>query len=141
MLKLSILSGQEEGTLCADEQSRAAEYGREFASSHRRIETGLVFINDAVERLLSDESDFVRDLSYSEREILRYIMRGYTNREMAKKLYRVQRTVEYHRGRVMRKLGAANLVDLVKIVVGRSVAEFLWVEGFEVRAGASLAED
>lgn len=141
MLKLSILSGQEDVALCADEQAKAAEYGREFANSPRRIDTGLVFINDAVEQLLSDESDFVRSLSYSEREVLRYIMRGYTNREMAKKLFRVQRTVEYHRGRVMRKLGADNLVDLVKIIVGRSLVEVLGVEGVDLRTESSLAEE
>ena len=59
-------------------------------------------------------------LTGREAEILKLIVGGNTNRKIAQKLYRTERTVEYHRNRLMRKLGAKTAADLVKraIVMG-----------------------
>jgi DNA-binding CsgD family transcriptional regulator len=53
-------------------------------------------------------------LSGRESEILRMIVAGDTNKKIAQKLYRTERTVEYHRCRLMRKLGAKTAAELVK---------------------------
>ncbi|MHC4551762.1 MAG: response regulator transcription factor [Planctomycetota bacterium] len=53
-------------------------------------------------------------LSKRERQILEYIVEGNTNKEIAQKLYRTQRTVEYHRNRLMRKLDTHTTAELVK---------------------------
>ncbi len=53
-------------------------------------------------------------LTKREAEILRLIVAGNTNKKIAQKLYRTERTVEYHRHRLMRKLGAKTAADLVK---------------------------
>jgi DNA-binding NarL/FixJ family response regulator len=49
-----------------------------------------------------------------QRTILRHILNSRTNREIAGLLKRSRRTIEVHRRRIMEKLGAANLVELVK---------------------------
>ena len=52
-------------------------------------------------------------LSPREREVLRLLALGHTNREIGLVLEISVRTVETHRTRMMRKLGAENRADLV----------------------------
>ncbi len=53
-------------------------------------------------------------LSKTEMKVLRLILDGKSNKEMANLRHRSVRTIEDHRSRIMRKLGVDNLVDLVK---------------------------
>jgi two-component system response regulator TtrR len=55
-------------------------------------------------------------MALTEREItvLRFILQGKSNKEIAHVLHRSVRTVEVHRSHIMRKLDADNVVDLVK---------------------------
>jgi DNA-binding CsgD family transcriptional regulator len=46
------------------------------------------------------------------------IVRGASNKEAARTLGISPRTVEFHRANVMRKLGAKNIADLVRRVLG-----------------------
>ncbi len=59
-------------------------------------------------------------LTKREAEILRLIVSGKTNKKIARQLCRTERTVEYHRNRLMRKLDAHSAADLVRraIAVG-----------------------
>jgi DNA-binding NarL/FixJ family response regulator len=56
-------------------------------------------------------------LTPRESDVLSLVTRGYLNREVAAELRISLRTVETHRLRLMKKLGARNAVDLVKIVL------------------------
>jgi DNA-binding CsgD family transcriptional regulator len=53
-------------------------------------------------------------LTKREGEILQLIVSGQTNKQIAQFLTRSERTVEFHRNRLMRKLGAHNAAELVK---------------------------
>jgi two-component system response regulator FixJ len=53
-------------------------------------------------------------LTQTEQKVLRLVLDGKSNKEIANLLNRSKRTVEVHRARVMRKLGADSLIDLVK---------------------------
>ncbi len=53
-------------------------------------------------------------LTHAEQVVLGHILEGRTNQEIANLLCRSTRTIEVHRRHVMTKLGAGNLVDLVK---------------------------
>jgi DNA-binding NarL/FixJ family response regulator len=53
-------------------------------------------------------------LTRAERTVLQYLLDGRTSRETATALSRSPRTVEVHRCRIMEKLGAANVADLVR---------------------------
>ena len=50
----------------------------------------------------------------SEREVLEYIAKGYTNKETASRLHVSVKTVESYRMRLMRKLGLQTRADLVR---------------------------
>jgi len=53
-------------------------------------------------------------LTRAEMEVLRLIMDGKSNKEVASTLHRSVRTIEVHRSHMMRKLGVDNVVDLLK---------------------------
>jgi FixJ family two-component response regulator len=56
-------------------------------------------------------------LTKKEREVFRCVVKGEKNKEMAESLYISMPTIEAHRSRVMRKMQAASLPDLVKMSV------------------------
>ena len=54
------------------------------------------------------------DLSEREREVLRFIAWGYSNKEIATQLDISVKTVEVHKANGMRKLGMASRIDIVR---------------------------
>lgn len=56
-------------------------------------------------------------LTPRERDVLRLIVGGQSNKEAGRELGISPRTVEVHRARVMEKLGARNTADLMRIVL------------------------
>jgi len=69
-----------------------------------------------VHDVLIDES-----LTRREIQILKSIVAGQTNKQMARTLCRSQRTIEYHRNRLMRKLNAHNSAELVKRAIATGI--------------------
>jgi len=55
-----------------------------------------------------------KPLTESEMKVLKLIFDGKSNKEIANLLHRSVRTIEVHRGHLMRKLDVDNVVDLVK---------------------------
>ena len=53
-------------------------------------------------------------LTRGETRVLKLIVEGGSNKDIANLLHRSVRTVEVHRSRVMEKLGVENIIDLVK---------------------------
>ena len=68
------------------------------------------------------EAEFDVALTKREREILEFVLAGKTNKEIAKALYRTERTVEYHRNRMMRKLDTHNPIELFKRAIAMGIA-------------------
>ncbi len=58
-----------------------------------------------------------RPLTEVEISVLRHILTGHTNRQVAAILQRSQRTIEVHRSDIMRKLRADGMVDLMRRAV------------------------
>jgi len=54
-------------------------------------------------------------LTPTEISVLRQILEGKSNREIAEHFHRATRTIEDHRKHIMQKLGVQNLVELVKV--------------------------
>lgn len=78
---------------------------------------GIITKQSEVDELLENtllNIKFDKSLTKRETEILKLIVSGKTNKKIAQKIYRTERTVEYHRHRLMRKLGVHSAVDLVK---------------------------
>ena len=53
-------------------------------------------------------------LTKREKEVLELIAAGHSNKEIAGLLFISVRTVEFHRGRIIRKLDVENVADLIK---------------------------
>jgi len=74
----------------------------------------ILAIESALKRTTPSDPLLGRALTRAEVKVLHLILAGKNNREIASLLNRSKRTVEVHRSRIMRKVGADNLVSLVK---------------------------
>ena len=75
-----------------------------------------------IENTLVNNIGISEPLTKREVQILRSILAGKTNKQIALMLSRSRRTIEYHRNRLMRKLNAHNTVELVKRAVAMGIA-------------------
>jgi FixJ family two-component response regulator len=62
-------------------------------------------------------------LTPREREVMKFLVSGDSNRELAERLGLSSRTVEIHRSKIMRKMKAGSLQDLVRMVFASSKRE------------------
>jgi FixJ family two-component response regulator len=54
-------------------------------------------------------------LTLREHQVLEHVVAGELNKHIAASLGTVEKTIKVHRGRIMQKMGAASLVDLVRM--------------------------
>jgi two-component system response regulator NreC len=99
---------------------RAAE--EELIAGIQAVSRGDMYIHPAITRLLvkdlsptiNSHRGALETLTSRELEVMRYIIRGYTNRQIAETLIISVRTVEGHRASLFGKLGLKNRVELVE---------------------------
>jgi FixJ family two-component response regulator len=72
-------------------------------------------VKTALEKHFLTDPIMGKPLSRKEKEVLKLILAGYSNRQIAEAFGRSIRTVEDQRLRLMRKLEVDNLVDLVQV--------------------------
>jgi DNA-binding NarL/FixJ family response regulator len=95
------------------------------ATIHQVLQEGVVIPSTLGPRVLNQFSEEIKTigtlhyglLSPREREIVRLIARGRTNKEIAKRLSISVRTVERHRSSIMNKLGLQNRAELIVYAV------------------------
>lgn len=63
-----------------------------------------------------DENSDGYNITKREKEILKYIIEGFSNKDIAEELNKSIRTVENHRFSIMKKLGVHNAIELINIV-------------------------
>lgn len=93
----------------------------DFIEKPFQFETLLAQLKAAVSRQPQEQAvdlnaAFGETLTSREREVLREIAAGASSKEAGRLLGISPRTVEVHRARIMRKLGARNAADLMRIV-------------------------
>lgn len=86
------------------------------------------FTGDVIRDLLERKKDVKRvsptmALTNREREILKLIAEGNSNKKVARKLGISVRTVEHHRLSIMRKLGVSNTASLIKYAIKAGFAD------------------
>jgi two-component system response regulator NreC len=74
-----------------------------------------------VKLVVPDDAPALDALSERERDIVHLLALGYTNQEIARKLYISVRTVDTHRAHVMRKLGLDSRAELVMFALANGV--------------------
>lgn len=115
---------EKQSTAFASDQKTAS------ALTHRLSHSGFCFIADRskshtdlhLENILVNNIGTSELLTKREAQILRYILDGKTNNQIALMLSKSRRTIEYHRNRLMRKLNAHNTIELVKKAVAMGIA-------------------
>ena len=96
---------------------------REVAAGHRYLASTIseraitVFMQNAD----SNDFDLYETLTNREREVLYMVAQGYTNVEIAERLFVSPRTVEVHRSNMMRKLRLKNHTQLVQFALERKI--------------------
>lgn len=91
---------------------------------------------DAVRRLLEQK---YQQLSRREREVMRYVVRGHMNKNIATDLGISEVTVKAHRGQVMRKMQADSLADLVNMAMSLRIGALAQPDASEsIAANAAI---
>ena len=105
----------------------------EIAVAIRAVKRGEVFLYPSFTRVLlgellptrgtsgSSDTDSFDLLSEREKEILRLVALGDTNKEIAKRLFLSVRTVETYRARIMEKLSLNSRGELVRYALRRGI--------------------
>ena len=64
-----------------------------------------------------------KNLSVREMEVFKLFAEGFSNREIADKLFISVRTVETHKNNIMKKINLKTTVDLVKFAIKNNIIE------------------
>ena len=96
---------------------------REVAAGHRYLGSPISerAITTFIQRSEASEFDLYETLTNREREVLHLVAQGYTNTEIADRLFVSPRTVEVHRANMMRKLRLQNHTQLVQYALQRKI--------------------
>jgi len=93
----------------------------------RSVYSGGTFISPTVSEMVfkktSDEDREPRILTIREREILKLIASGLTNRQIADQLFISIKTVETHRTNIMQKLDVHTTADIVRYAIKEGLLE------------------
>jgi len=98
----------------------------ELVTAVRRAAAGETYLNPQLGARMAAEPPTPGppdDLSEREVEVLRMIALGYTNAEIAERLYLSIRTVESHRAHIQQKLRRSSRADLVRYALEHGLVE------------------
>jgi DNA-binding NarL/FixJ family response regulator len=105
------------------------EADQSLVEAVRAVMAGEPFLTGAAQRRLvrewiaDPESGPSEPLTPREQEVLKLIAEAHTNREIGEILHLSEKTVESHRGNLLRKLGMRDRVELVRYAIRRGLIE------------------
>lgn len=100
----------------------------DFLTKPVEAEDLLAAVDAALERDSAARAERAQEMTVSacldsltprEREVLEHVVAGRLNKQIAGDLGTAIKTVKTHRGRMMRKMGARTLADLIRVIVRR----------------------
>ena len=65
-------------------------------------------------------------LTPREREVMKHVVSGLLNKQIAGELGTAEKTIKVHRGRVMKKLGIVSVAELVRLVEAAQIVSLRW---------------
>jgi two-component system response regulator NreC len=96
----------------------------ELVQAVRSAAAGETYLQPSLGARLASEPDSPEDdLTDREREVLRLIVLGHTNAEIAERLFLSIRTVESHRAHIQQKLGLSGRSELVRYALDRGLID------------------
>ncbi len=101
----------------------------ELVAAIRKVAAGEQYVQPSLGAKLLLPDAPARDtdpLSIREREILALLAFGYTNREIAQRLFVSVRTVEAHRAHILTKLGLSSRAELVRYAIDAGLLDSEW---------------
>jgi DNA-binding NarL/FixJ family response regulator len=105
------------------------EAEHDLVDAVRAVARGEPFLTNAAQRSLvrewmaDDSAGPAEPLTTREQEVLKLIAEAHTNREIGEILHLSEKTVESHRGNLLRKLGMRDRVELVRYAIRRGLVE------------------
>lgn len=105
----------------------------ELISSIRKVASGEKYFSSSIYNVLMqnfqeqkqkkepDKEITTEPLTSREKEVLKKITEGFSNKEIADNLHISPRTVDAHRANIMEKLNVKNVVELIKYVMEKGV--------------------
>ena len=106
-----------------------AEADTDLVDAARAVLRGEPFLTNAAEQrylrewMADDATGPSEPLTPREQEVLKLIAEAHTNREIGEVLHLSLKTVESHRGNLLRKLGMRDRVELVRYAIRRGLIE------------------
>ncbi len=105
--------------------------GDELLSAIRAVAAGDTFFDpritgvlvDGVRRDIQTPTDLLDTLTEREREVLVMLARGNTYQQVAEALFITPKTVDFHRGNVMRKLNLNSRSELIRYALQRGLID------------------
>ena len=103
----------------------------ELTRAIRRIAQGEEYFPSSVTKALLSEkpatsnieySPLIQTLSEREKEIIQWVAKGMSNKEIAKQLFISPRTVDTHRSNIMRKLDVHNVAGIIRFAFQNGLA-------------------
>jgi DNA-binding NarL/FixJ family response regulator len=85
-----------------------------------------ILLNKYISKIKSDDNDQtvnIQNLSSRQVEILKFWGEGFTNKDIADKLFISIRTVESHKNHIMQKLNLKTNIDMVKFAIKNNLIE------------------
>jgi DNA-binding NarL/FixJ family response regulator len=105
------------------------EADQDLVGAVRAVGRGEAFLTNAAERsiirqwMADGSKGPVVPLTAREEEVVKLIAEAHTNAQIAEILHVSEKTVESHRGNVLRKLGMRDRVELVRYAIRRGLVE------------------
>lgn len=84
-----------------------------------------LLLEDYIQKSAGAQAHTLMNLSEREKEVLSYLAKGYTNREVAERLFVSIKTIESHRSKIMEKLNLKTRPDLVEYAAKNGFLDFL----------------
>ena len=96
----------------------------DFIEKPFEAETFLQKVKSILQKNLNINNQTNKPLTHAEMRVLKLLVKGKNNKQIAYSLNRSVRTVEVHRARIMKKFDVDNIIDLIKQAATIGLVEF-----------------